>query len=98
LIVKEVFRNIVQMRTEGISVLLVERNVRMSPEISDHTHVLENGQIVYSEPVANLKPVVRRGPRLGGGMEDGGLAPGLTSISYSSKQAPKMLSYLNRRI
>jgi branched-chain amino acid transport system ATP-binding protein len=55
LIVKEVFRIVAQMRTEGISVLLVEQNVRMSLEISDHAYVLENGQMVYSGPAADLR-------------------------------------------
>jgi branched-chain amino acid transport system ATP-binding protein len=55
LIVKEVFRIVAQMRTEGISVLLVEQNVRMSLEISDHAYVLENGQMVYSGPAAELR-------------------------------------------
>ena len=47
LIVREVFRIIAQMRSEGISVLLVEQNVRMSLEIADHAFVLDNGAIVY---------------------------------------------------
>jgi branched-chain amino acid transport system ATP-binding protein len=55
LIVKEVFRIVAQMRTEGISVLLVEQNVRMSLEISDHAYVLENGQMVYSGPAEELR-------------------------------------------
>jgi branched-chain amino acid transport system ATP-binding protein len=55
LIVKEVFRIVAQMRDEGISVLLVEQNVRMSLEISDHAYVLENGQMVYSGPAAELR-------------------------------------------
>ena len=55
LIVKEVFRIVAQMRTQGISVLLVEQNVRMSLEISDHAYVLENGQMVYSGPAAELR-------------------------------------------
>ena len=55
LIVKEVFRIVASMRKEGISVLLVEQNVRMSLEISDDTYVLENGQIVYSGPAAALR-------------------------------------------
>jgi branched-chain amino acid transport system ATP-binding protein len=55
LIVKEVFRIVAHMRTEGISVLLVEQNVRMSLEISDHAYVLENGQMVYSGPAADLR-------------------------------------------
>jgi branched-chain amino acid transport system ATP-binding protein len=55
LIVKEVFRIVAQMRADGISVLLVEQNVRMSLEISDHAYVLENGQMVYSGPAAELR-------------------------------------------
>ena len=55
LIVKEVFRIVAQMRAEGISVLLVEQNVRMSLEISDDAYVLENGQMVYSGSAAELR-------------------------------------------
>ena len=55
LIVKDVFRIIEQLRADGISVLLVEQNVRMSLEISDHAYVLENGQMVYSGPAQELR-------------------------------------------
>jgi branched-chain amino acid transport system ATP-binding protein len=48
LIVREVFRVVSQMRDEGISVLLVEQNARMSLEIADYAYVLDNGGIVYS--------------------------------------------------
>jgi branched-chain amino acid transport system ATP-binding protein len=54
LIVKEVFRIVAQMRSEGISVLLVEQNVRVALEIADQAFVLENGQIVYSGSAAEL--------------------------------------------
>jgi branched-chain amino acid transport system ATP-binding protein len=54
LIVKEVFRIVAQIRDEGISVLLVEQNVRVALEIADHAFVLENGHIVYSGPAAEL--------------------------------------------
>src|ERR1700754_26008 len=55
LIVKEVFRIVAQMRDEGISVLLVEQNVRVALEIADDAYVLENGQMVYSGPAAELR-------------------------------------------
>jgi branched-chain amino acid transport system ATP-binding protein len=55
LIVREVFRIVARMRDEGISVLLVEQNVRMSLEISDDAYVLENGQMVYSGSAAALR-------------------------------------------
>jgi len=54
LIVREVFRVIAQMRGEGISVLLVEQNVRVALEIADDAYVLENGQIVYSGTATEL--------------------------------------------
>jgi branched-chain amino acid transport system ATP-binding protein len=54
LITREVFRVIAQMRGEGISVLLVEQNVRMSLEIADRAYVLDDGHIVYSGPAREL--------------------------------------------
>ena len=54
LIVREVFRIVAQMRTEGISVLLVEQNVRMSLEVADHAYVLDDGHVVYSGPAREL--------------------------------------------
>src|SRR5271156_1873375 len=54
LIVREVFRIVSQMRAEGISVLLVEQNVRMSLEVADHAYVLDDGHVVYSGPAREL--------------------------------------------
>jgi branched-chain amino acid transport system ATP-binding protein len=54
LIVREVFRIVSQMRSEGISILLVEQNARMSLEIADHAYVLDDGHIVYSGPAREL--------------------------------------------
>jgi branched-chain amino acid transport system ATP-binding protein len=54
LIVREVFRVVAQMRDEGISVLLVEQNVRMSLEISDHVYVLDDGKVIHSGSAAEL--------------------------------------------
>jgi branched-chain amino acid transport system ATP-binding protein len=54
LIVREVFRIVAQMRSEGISVLLVEQNARMSLEVADHAYVLDDGAIVYSGSAKEL--------------------------------------------
>ena len=54
LIVREVFRIVSKMREEGISVLLVEQNVRMSLEVADHAYVLDDGQVVYSGTAHDL--------------------------------------------
>src|SRR5258708_33684556 len=48
LIVREVFRIVQQMKAEGISVLLVEQNARMSLEVADDAYVLDDGIVVYS--------------------------------------------------
>ena len=54
LIVREVFRIVQQMKTEGISVLLVEQNARMSLEIADDAYVLDDGIVVYSGSARDL--------------------------------------------
>ena len=54
LIVRNVFRIVAQMRKEGISVLLVEQNARMSLEIADSAYVLDNGAIVFSGDAREL--------------------------------------------
>ncbi len=54
LIVRDVFRIVAEMRNEGISVLLVEQNVRMSLEIADFAYVLDDGAIVHAGPAAEL--------------------------------------------
>ena len=60
LIVREVFRIVQQMKAEGISVLLVEQNARMSLEIADNAYVLDDGIVVYS---GTARACRRRGPR-----------------------------------
>jgi branched-chain amino acid transport system ATP-binding protein len=54
LVVAEVFRIITEMRREGISVLLVEQNARMSLEIADFAYVLDDGRVVYSGTAREL--------------------------------------------
>jgi len=54
LIVQDVFRVIVQMRNEGMSVLLVEQNVRAAVEIADRAYVLDDGRVVYEGPAAEF--------------------------------------------
>src|SRR5260221_3122924 len=54
LVVREVFRIIAQMRAEGISVLLVEQNPRMSLAIADDAFVLDHASIVYADPAKEL--------------------------------------------
>ena len=48
LIVQEVFKVVKSARQEGISVLLVEQNVRAAVEIADRAYVLDDGRVAYS--------------------------------------------------
>ena len=41
-------------REAGISVLLVEQNVRAAVEIADRAYVLDDGHIVYAGPAAEF--------------------------------------------
>jgi branched-chain amino acid transport system ATP-binding protein len=54
LIVQDVMRVIAEMRREGISVLLVEQNVRAAVEIADRAYVLDDGKVVYAGAAAEL--------------------------------------------
>jgi branched-chain amino acid transport system ATP-binding protein len=54
LIVREVFRVVSRMREEGLSVLIVEQNARMTLEIADTAYVLDDGVMVYSGPAREL--------------------------------------------
>ncbi len=54
LIVKQVFEVIVAARKEGMSVLLVEQNVRAAVEVADRAYVLDNGSIAYEGPAAEF--------------------------------------------
>jgi branched-chain amino acid transport system ATP-binding protein len=54
LIVQDVFRVVVEMRNAGMSVLLVEQNVRAAVEIADRAYVLDDGKVVYEGPAAEF--------------------------------------------
>ncbi|MBV9829345.1 MAG: ABC transporter ATP-binding protein [Alphaproteobacteria bacterium] len=78
LIVREVFDVVVKMREEGISVLLVEQNARMSLEIADDAYVLDDGAVVYSGSAAELRADEARVQELAGA----------TAESWSPHEAP----------
>lgn len=54
LIVQEVFKVVARMREEGMSVLLIEQNVRAAVEIADTAFVLNDGRVVYHGPAAEF--------------------------------------------
>jgi branched-chain amino acid transport system ATP-binding protein len=53
LLVKEIFRIITQINTEGVTILLVEQNARMALNIADMGLILENGRFVMKGPPGN---------------------------------------------
>lgn len=54
ILVKEVFRVINQVRSEGMTILIVEQNVKQTLAISDRAYVLENGKIVMEGKASEL--------------------------------------------
>ena len=54
LIVKEIFRTIDQLRSTGVSILLIEQNARAALEVADYGYVLETGAIALEGPASEL--------------------------------------------
>jgi branched-chain amino acid transport system ATP-binding protein len=54
LLVAEVFRLIVQLRDLGVTILLVEQNVRMTLEIADRAYLLNTGRVEFSGTPAEI--------------------------------------------
>jgi branched-chain amino acid transport system ATP-binding protein len=54
LIVREVFRIVVKMREAGMTVLLVEQNVRTTLEVADYAYVLNDGQVAFEGTAEEL--------------------------------------------
>jgi branched-chain amino acid transport system ATP-binding protein len=46
LVVKDIFNVVLELKRRGLTVLLVEQNIRHSLQISDYAYVLETGRIV----------------------------------------------------
>ena len=66
LIVEDVFKIVVAARREGLSVLLVEQNVRAAVEIADRAYVLDDGRIVYQGDAREFGSDERRVRELAG--------------------------------
>ena len=54
MIVREIFRVLTDLRARGLSILLVEQNVRAALQVSDYGYVLEMGNVVAEGPSAAL--------------------------------------------
>jgi branched-chain amino acid transport system ATP-binding protein len=54
LVVREIFRTIDLLRSQGVSILLIEQNARAALEVANHGYVLETGTIVLEGPAEQL--------------------------------------------
>ncbi|MBI5117287.1 ABC transporter ATP-binding protein [Candidatus Poribacteria bacterium] len=50
----EIFRTIVRLKQQGVTILLVEQNARMALEVAEQGYVIETGQVVVQGPSADL--------------------------------------------
>ena len=55
ILVEEVFRIIVRLKSEGVTMLLVEQFAAAALNVADYGYVLENGSISVHGPAASLK-------------------------------------------
>jgi len=54
ILVQDIFRTIVQIRQQGVTVLLVEQNALQALRIADRGYVLETGRVVLSGKASDL--------------------------------------------
>lgn len=54
LVIKEIFKTIIELNRSGVTILLVEQNAKAALEISAHAYVLETGRIVREGSGAKL--------------------------------------------
>ena len=53
-LVEEIFRVIVQLNDQGVTILLVEQNARAALGIAHRGYILETGRIAKTAPAAEL--------------------------------------------
>jgi branched-chain amino acid transport system ATP-binding protein len=54
IMVEKIFEVIQQIASEGVTILLVEQNVRQALSVATRAYVMESGRIVLSDTAANL--------------------------------------------
>ena len=52
---QDVFRALLQLREQGVTILLVEQNVNATLEITDRAYILEHGRIAMEGPSQEMK-------------------------------------------
>ena len=62
LVVQSLAERIVELKREGLTIILAEQNLRFATYLSDRAYIIEKGQIKYEGKIADLQanPEVRR--------------------------------------
>jgi branched-chain amino acid transport system ATP-binding protein len=55
LFVSEVFKIVRRLKDQGITILLVEQNVRQTLDVADYGYLLSQGRVVTAGPTETLK-------------------------------------------
>jgi len=55
LVVEELIRLLARLRDEGVSLLLVEQNLKLAEAVADVVYVMVKGQMVYQAPLARFQ-------------------------------------------
>jgi branched-chain amino acid transport system ATP-binding protein len=55
ILVKQIFDMIVQIRQQGMAILLVEQNARAALSVADYGYILDSGRVVLDGPSAELQ-------------------------------------------
>ena len=59
LVVREFFRTIDALRSQGVPILLIEQNARAALEVADHGYVLETGAFSVQGPAVRMPAQMR---------------------------------------
>lgn len=55
ILIEEIFKTLVRIREEGVTILIVEQNAHVALEIADRGYVLETGNVVMSDTAKSLR-------------------------------------------
>ncbi len=55
ILIEEIFKTLVRIREEGVTILIVEQNAHVALEIADRGYVLETGNVVMSDTAESLR-------------------------------------------
>ena len=61
MVIKEIYQRLRQINTDGITILLVEQDIRQSLKVADHAYVMLEGRVVLEgDPSAMPEEEVKK--------------------------------------